>query len=162
MDWPILDVKILDHRTGGHLAHDNEVIGPKPVSTCVVLNRDSWSTNFGTPPFDPCPSQYACPFPSMMASGVDVMVTFFPPNVIGLKVLEFVNAKVVNPAKVTTELAFKPARSTLLLLGTAISCKVIAVQEATAGAIWEYAVQVHGVPVDAEPSGVLLLLLEPR
>lgn len=63
------------------------------------------------------------------------MVTFFPPKVMGLNVDELVNANVVKPAKVTTELAFKLARLILLLVGTAIPSKVIAVQAATAGAI---------------------------
>ena len=63
------------------------------------------------------------------------MVTFFPPNVIGLKVEELVNAKVIKPTNVTIELAFKLAKLTLLLVGTAISCSVISVHAATAGAI---------------------------
>jgi hypothetical protein len=84
----------------------------------------------------------------MTAPGADVMVTFFPPKVIGLKVEELVKAKVVRPTNVTTELAFRLARLTLLLVGTAISWSVIAVQEATAGAIWEYSVAVHVVPVE--------------
>ena len=57
----------------------------------------------------------------MIAPGADVIVTFFPPKVMGLKVEELVNAKVVKPANVTTELAFKLARLILLLVGTAIS-----------------------------------------
>jgi hypothetical protein len=57
----------------------------------------------------------------MIAPGADVMVTFFPPKVIGLKVEEFVKAKVVRPTNVTTELAFKLARFMLLLVGTAMS-----------------------------------------
>lgn len=73
----------------------------------------------------------------MIAPGAEVMVTFAPPNCIGLKVLEFVKAKVVVPAKVTTELAFNFERSMVLFVGAAISCKVMAVQEATAGAICE-------------------------
>jgi hypothetical protein len=71
----------------------------------------------------------------MMAPGADVIVTFFPPKDMGLNVDELVNANVVKPAKVTTELAFKPARLILLFVGTAIPSKVIAVQDATAGAI---------------------------
>jgi hypothetical protein len=78
------------------------------------------------------------------------MVTFFPPIVIGLKALEFVNAKVINPANVTMELAFKLARLTVLFVGTAMSCKVISVHAATAGAIWEYTVAVHGDPAVVE------------
>jgi len=73
----------------------------------------------------------------MIAPGADVMVTFFPPKSIGLNVLELVNANVVRPANVTTELAFSFERSMLLLVGTAISCKVMAVHNATAGAICE-------------------------
>ena len=73
----------------------------------------------------------------MIAPGAAVMVTFAPPNCIGLKVLELVKANVVVPAKVTTELAFNFERSMVLLVGAAISCKVMAVQEATAGAICE-------------------------
>ena len=65
------------------------------------------------------------------------MVTFAPPNCIGLNVLELVKAKVVVPANVTTELAFNFERSMVLFVGAAISCKVMAVQEATAGAICE-------------------------
>jgi hypothetical protein len=83
----------------------------------------------------------------MIAPGADVIVTFSPPKVIGLNVLEFVNANVVRPAKVTTEFAFKLARLILLFVGTDISCKVITWHEATAGAIWEYSVQVHEFPV---------------
>jgi hypothetical protein len=78
------------------------------------------------------------------------MVTFFPPIVIGLKVLEFVNAKVINPANVTIVLAFKLARLTVLFVGTEMSCKVISVHAATAGAIWEYSVAVHGDAVTVE------------
>jgi hypothetical protein len=79
-----------------------------------------------------------------------VIVTFFPPIVIGLKVLEFVNAKVISPANVTIVLAFKLARLTVLFVGTEISCKVISVHAATAGAIWEYSVAVHGDAVTVE------------
>jgi hypothetical protein len=82
----------------------------------------------------------------MMAPGAEVIVTFAPPNSIGLKVLEFVNAKVVKPANVTTELVFNLERSMVLFVGTAIPWRVMAVQDATAGAICEKAVQVHGVP----------------
>jgi hypothetical protein len=71
----------------------------------------------------------------MIAPGAEVIVTFFPPNAIGLNVVELVNAKVINPANVTIELAFKFARLTLLLVGTATSCSVISVHAATAGAI---------------------------
>jgi hypothetical protein len=71
----------------------------------------------------------------MIAPGTDVIVTFFPPMLMGLNVEELVNAKVVKPANVTTELAFKLARLILLLVGTAIPSKVMAVQAATAGAI---------------------------
>ena len=78
------------------------------------------------------------------------MVTFFPPTVIGLKVLEFVNAKVISPANVTIVLAFKLARLTVLFVGTEMSCKVISVHAATAGAIWEYSVAVHGDAVTVE------------
>jgi hypothetical protein len=78
------------------------------------------------------------------------MVTFFPPIVIGLKVLEFVNAKVISPANVTIVLAFKLARLTVLFVGTEMSCKVISVHAATAGAIWEYSVAVHGDAVTVE------------
>ena len=78
------------------------------------------------------------------------MVTFFPPTVIGLKVLEFVKAKVINPANVTIVLAFKLARLTVLFVGTEMSCKVISVHAATAGAIWEYSVAVHGDAVTVE------------
>ena len=73
----------------------------------------------------------------MIAPGADVMVTFAPPHVIGLKVLELVKAKVVLPAKVTTVLAFNFERSMEQLVGAAMSCRVMAVQDATAGAIWE-------------------------
>jgi hypothetical protein len=79
-----------------------------------------------------------------------VIVTFFPPIVIGLKVLEFVNAKVISPANVTIVLAFKLARLTVLFVGTEMSCKVISVHAATAGAIWEYSVAVHGDAVTVE------------
>jgi hypothetical protein len=78
------------------------------------------------------------------------MVTFFPPIVIGLKVLEFVNAKVISPANVTIVLAFKLARLTVLFVGTEMSCKVISVHAATAGAIWEYSVAVHDDAVTVE------------
>lgn len=92
-------------------------------------------------------------------------MTFAPPNCIGLKVLELVNAKVVVPAKVTTELAFNFERSMVLFVGAAIFCKVMAVQDATAGAICEKAVQVQvGVPepdtVKPPPELVLLKLDE--
>lgn len=55
----------------------------------------------------------------------------------GLNVDELVKAKVVVPANVTTEPAFKPAKFMLLLVGTLISWSVICVHAATAGAIWE-------------------------
>jgi len=57
----------------------------------------------------------------MIAPGADVIVTFFPPRIIGLKELELVNAKVIVPTKVTKELVFNSERSMLLLLGAAIS-----------------------------------------
>ena len=74
-----------------------------------------------------------------------MIVIFFPPIITGLKVLEFVNSKVVVPANVTTAFCFNFERSILLFVGVAMSCNVIAVHAATAGAICEYAVQVHGV-----------------
>lgn len=76
-----------------------------------------------------------------------MIVIFFPPIITGLKVLEFVNSKVVVPANVTTAFCFNFERSILLFVGAAMSCNVIAVHAATAGAICEYAVQVHGVTV---------------
>ena len=125
------------------------MIRPDYVSNGLILIAvGRGGCYFGIPPFDPCPSQYACPFPSIIAPGADVIVTFFPPIVIGLNVEELVNAKVVNPANVTTELAFRLARLILLLVGTAMPSNVIAVQAATAGAICEYTVAVHVVPVD--------------
>jgi hypothetical protein len=53
----------------------------------------------------------------------------------GLKVEEFVYAKVVSPAKVTTLPAFKDSKLMVLLVGTLIPSRVILVQAATAGAI---------------------------
>jgi hypothetical protein len=82
----------------------------------------------------------------MIAPGADVMVILAPPNSIGLKVLELVNAKVVRPAKVTTESVFNFERSMVLFVGAAMPCKVMAVQDATAGAICEKTVAVHSVP----------------
>lgn len=102
----------------------------------------------------------------MIAPGADVIVTFAPPNCIGLKVLELVNAKVVRPAKVTTELAFSFERSMVLFVGAAMPCNVMAVQDATAGAICEKTVAVHGVPeldvvvLELEVVGVVDTVLE--
>lgn len=93
----------------------------------------------------------------MIAPGADVIVTFFPPKVIGLNVDELVNANVVKPAKVTTELAFKLARLMLLFVGTAIPSRVIAVHAATAGAICEYTVAVQVVPVEVAVELVLVI-----
>lgn len=90
---------------------------------------------FGRPPFEPSPSQYICPPPSIIASGVAVIVTFFPPNVIEPNELEFVNPNVVLPANVTVEFAFNFERSMLPFDGAAISCNMMLVQFATAGAI---------------------------
>lgn len=73
----------------------------------------------------------------MIAPGADVIVTLAPPNSIGLKVLELVKAKVVLPAKVTTVLAFNFERSMAPFTGAEISWRVMAVHEATAGAICE-------------------------
>jgi hypothetical protein len=73
----------------------------------------------------------------MIAPGAEVIVTFAPPNTIGLKLLELVNANVVLPAKVTTVLAFNFERSMELFVGAAMSCSVMALQDATAGAICE-------------------------
>lgn len=72
-------------------------------------------------------------------------MTFFPPNLIEVKPLEFVNPKVVNPANVTVELACSFERSIEAFAGAAISCNVMFLQEATAGAICAYAVQMHEV-----------------
>jgi hypothetical protein len=95
----------------------------------------------------------------MIAPGADVIVTFVPPKVMGLNVDELVNANVVKPANVTTELAFKLARLILLLVGTEIPSKVMAVQAATAGAICEYTVAVQVVPVEVTVDFVLVLIL---
>lgn len=57
----------------------------------------------------------------MIASGVEVMVTFLPPNTMGSKELKLVNPKVVRPANVIAELAFTFERSMLWLLGAAMS-----------------------------------------
>ena len=92
----------------------------------------------------------------MIAPGTDVIVTFFPPKLMGLNVDELVNANVVKPANVTTVLAFKLARLMLLLVGTEIPSKVMAVQAATAGAICEYTVAVQLVPVEVK---VVLVLV---
>jgi hypothetical protein len=73
----------------------------------------------------------------MIAPGSDVIVTFAPPNSIGLKELELVNANDVLPAKVTTVLAFNFERSMELFGGAVMFCSVMAVQAATAGAICE-------------------------
>lgn len=74
-------------------------------------------TYFGTPPLDPIPSQYACPLPSMIASGSEVMVIPLPPITMGLKVEELVKSKVVVPAKVTTVPALSFDRSIELFVG---------------------------------------------
>lgn len=87
-----------------------------------------------------------------------MIVTFFPPIDMGLKVEELVNANVVRPAKVTIEFAFKLARLILLFVGTAIPSNVIAVQAATAGAICEYTVAVHDVPVEVAVELVLVVV----
>jgi hypothetical protein len=71
----------------------------------------------------------------MIAPGADVIVTFFPPRMIGSKELKLVNANVVVPAKVITELGFNFERSMLLLLGAAMLWSVISVHVATAFAI---------------------------
>ena len=95
-----------------------------------------------------------------MAPGAEVIVTLAPPNCIGLKVLELVKAKVVKPENVTTVFAFSLERSMVLFVGAAIFWRVIAVQEATAGAIWEKAVQVHvGVEIVKPPPPELVLEL---
>jgi hypothetical protein len=73
----------------------------------------------------------------MIAPGAEVIVTLAPPNIIGLNLLELVNANVVLPAKVTTVLAFNFERSMEQFVGAAMSCRVMAVQDATAGAICE-------------------------
>jgi len=90
------------------------------------------------------------------------MVTLAPPNCIGLKVLELVNAKVVKPANVTTLLAFNLERSMVLFVGAAMFLRVMAVHEATAGAICEKAVAVHvGLEmVKPPPEPVLLELVD--
>ena len=88
------------------------------------------------------------------------MVTPAPPTVIGLNLEEFVYAKVVVPANVTTDPAFKLAKLILLFVGTLMSCNVISVQAATAGAIWEYAVHVHGVDVEVVEEELLRTLDE--
>jgi hypothetical protein len=94
-----------------------------------------FGADFEAPPFEPSPSQYACPLPSMIAPGADVIVTFLPPKVIGSKELELVNPNVVKPANVTVELAFTFERSIAELLGAAMFWSAVFVHEATAVAI---------------------------
>lgn len=74
-------------------------------------------THLGTPPFEPIPSQYACPLPSMICPGAPVMRTAFPPRIIGSKVDRFVKPKVVVPANVTTAPCLTLERSMELLGG---------------------------------------------
>jgi hypothetical protein len=69
----------------------------------------------------------------MIAPGAEVMVVFFPQKIMGFKVEKLVNAKMVIPANVISALVFNLERSMLLLVGTMMSCNVIAVQDATAG-----------------------------
>jgi hypothetical protein len=70
-----------------------------------------------------------------------VIVTFFPPKLMGVKPLEFVKPNDVNPTNVTTELGCNFERSRDSFPGTVMFCKVMYVQDFTAEGIWEYEVQ---------------------
>lgn len=97
----------------------------------TFLTTIKWS-GLGTPPLEPRPSQYAWPLPSMTAPGLAVMVIPAPLMVIGLKLEEFVNPKVVRPSKVTVVPAWRPDRSIADPFGAAILDRTMLVQEAMA------------------------------
>ncbi len=80
----------------------------------------------------------------MIAPAAPLIVTFLPPKTRGVKLLEFVKLKVVNPANVTTELGFNLERLMELLLGVVIFCKTMFVHAANTDAICVYSVAVHG------------------
>lgn len=47
-----------------------------------VEGKGGWGAYFAIPPFEPMPSHQACPLPSMMAPGLEVMVMSVPPTLI--------------------------------------------------------------------------------
>lgn len=68
----------------------------------------------------------------MMAPGFAVMVIPTPLMIIGLKLEEFVNPKVVEPSKVTVVPAWRPDRSIAEPFGAAILDRTMLVHEVTA------------------------------
>jgi hypothetical protein len=104
-------------------------------------------TYFGSPPFEPRPSQYWGPPPSIIDPGAPWIVTLLPAIWIGLNWELFVNSKLVVPEKVTEAPVFSLVRIIALLAGAWILSNVRDMHAATAGEIWDHAVQRHGVGV---------------
>jgi hypothetical protein len=110
------------------------------------------NTHLAPPPFDPFPSQYACPFPSITAPDAPVIRIFVPEMTMGLKSLFEVLPKVVLPAKVTAAPVLSLDRSIELEAGAEMPDRMIFEQDATAAEIEAYAVTVQAVPVPPLPT----------
>jgi hypothetical protein len=65
----------------------------------------------------------------------------------GLNCELFVNAKLVVPSNVTLAPVFSFVRIKALLAGAVIPERVMSMHAATAGEIWDHAVQRHGIGV---------------
>lgn len=93
MDGVVLNIQVGDKTVSEQFAENNEVIRPrKNVSMSLGTLRED--TYLATPPFDPRPSQYACPFPSITWPAAPVIVMSVPEISIGLKELDEVVPKV--------------------------------------------------------------------
>lgn len=88
----------------------------------------------GRPPFEPSPSQYWGPPPSIIAPGAPWIVTLLPAIWNGLNCELFVKPNVVVPENVTVVPALSCVRTMALLAGAAIFSNVMEVHASTA---WE-------------------------
>lgn len=95
MDGPVADIQVFDG-TGYHFVKDYEVVGSKIGSQFRGFSVEKLDAHLEVPPFEPWPSQYAWPFPSMMCPVAPVMVISVPAISIGLKVELFVVPKVLR------------------------------------------------------------------
>lgn len=83
----------------------------------------------------------------MIDPGVPRIVTLLPAIWIGLNCELLVKPKLVVPEKMSVAPTLSLVRTRALLAGAWMLERVMDMHDATAGEIWEYAVQRHGVPV---------------
>ena len=111
------------------------------------MNILSAKSYFGSPPFEPSPSLYWGPPPSITDPGVPRIVTLLPATWMGRNCELFVKPNVVVPSNMTSAPIFSLVRMMALLAGAWIFDRVMDMHAATAGDIWDHAVHRHGVAV---------------